>query len=205
MNKVRRYLSLFIFFVLNILVDYNVKKYVQLLEKCFDINIIMETKLYAIIYIVNMIISILIASSIYFITKDEQNKKIGFKLKKGDSTFGSAEWMNNDEIKKVLTTEDIPGIILGKKDNKIVKLPFNSYFNKNIAVFGASGSMKTRGFLMTNVLEMAKTKSSMIFTDPKGEIYRETSKFLKDNGYIIKVFNLKDLEHSDRWNPLRRK
>ena len=45
----------------------------------------------------------------------------------------------------------------------------------------------------------------MIFTDPKGEIYRETSKFLKDNGYIIKVFNLKDLEHSDRWNPLRRK
>ena len=49
MNKVRRYLSLFIFFVLNILVDYNVKKYVQLLEKCFDINIIMGKKLYAII------------------------------------------------------------------------------------------------------------------------------------------------------------
>ncbi len=115
MNKVRRYLSLFIFFVLNILVDYNVKKYVQLLEKCFDINIIMGKKLYAIIYIINMIISILIAISIYFIIKDEQNKKIGFKLKKGDSTFGSAEWMNNDEIKKILTTEDIPGIILGKK------------------------------------------------------------------------------------------
>ena len=75
MNKVRRYLSLFIFFVLNILVDYNVKKYVQLLEKCFDINIIMGKKLYAIIYIVNMIISILIAISIYFIIKDEQNKK----------------------------------------------------------------------------------------------------------------------------------
>lgn len=102
MNKVRRYLSLFIFFVLNILVDYNVKKYVQLLEKCFDINIIMGKKLYAIIYIINMIISILIAISIYFIIKDEQNKKIGFKLKKGDSTFGSAEWMNNDEIKKFL-------------------------------------------------------------------------------------------------------
>ena len=79
MNKVRRYLSLFIFFVLNILVDYNVKKYVQLLEKCFDINIIMGKKLYAIIYIINMIISILIAISIYFIIKDEQNKKIGFK------------------------------------------------------------------------------------------------------------------------------
>ena len=139
MNKVRRYLSLFIFFVLNILVDYNVKKYVQLLEKCFDINIIMGKKLYAIIYIINMIISILIAISIYFITKDEQNKKLGFKLKKGDSTFGSAEWMNNDEIKKVLTTEDIPGIILGKKDNnKVVKLPFNSYFNKNILVIGSS-------------------------------------------------------------------
>ena len=32
----------------------------------------------------------------------------------------------------------MPGIILGKKDGDIIKLPFKSFFNKNIAVFGSS-------------------------------------------------------------------
>ena len=40
----------------------------------------------------------------------------------------------------------MPGIILGKKNGDIIKLPFSSHFNKNIAVFGSSGSMKTIRF-----------------------------------------------------------
>jgi len=40
----------------------------------------------------------------------------------------------------------VPGVILGKKNNDIIKLPFNSFFNKNITVFGSSGSMKTIRF-----------------------------------------------------------
>ena len=50
------------------------------------------------------------------------------------------------------------GIILGKKGNDIIKLPFDSHFNKNIAVFGSSGSMKTIGFLITNLLELLQYK-----------------------------------------------
>lgn len=42
----------------------------------------------------------------------------------------------------------------------------------------------------------------MIITDPKGEIFRKTADMLKRKGYIVKVFNLKDMAHSDRWNPL---
>ena len=40
----------------------------------------------------------------------------------------------------------MPGIILGKKNGDIIKLPFSSHLNKNIAVFGSSGSMKTIRF-----------------------------------------------------------
>lgn len=40
---------------------------------------------------------------------------------------------------------------------------------------------------------------------PNGEIYRITNTIFRENGYIVKVFNLKDMSHSDRWNPLRRK
>ena len=59
------------------------------------------------------------------------------------------------------------GIILGKKGNNIIKLPFDSHFNKNIAVFDSSGSMKTIGFLITNLLELLQYKKSIIVTDAK--------------------------------------
>ena len=51
--------------------------------------------------------------------------------------------MPESEINKVLGFNETPGIILGKYNGNIVKLPFDSYFNKNIMIFGSSGSMKT--------------------------------------------------------------
>jgi len=35
-----------------------------------------------------------------------------------------------------------------------------------------------------------------------GEIYRKTNSLFRKEGYIVKVLNLKDMKHSDRWNPL---
>ncbi len=62
--------------------------------------------------------------------------------------------------------------------------------------------MKTIGFLLTNLLELSKYFKSMIVTDPKGDIYRKTSSYFRDIGYTVRVLNLKDMRHSDRWNPL---
>lgn len=94
------------------------------------------------------------------------------------------------------------GLILGKKNGKIITLPFDSYFNNNITVVGSSGSMKTISFVLTNVLQLIHLEKSIILTDPKGELYRKTSYLLKKRGYNIKVFNLCDMKHSDRFNPL---
>lgn len=63
--------------------------------------------------------------------------------------------------------------------------------------------MKTIGFLLTNFLELSRYKKSIICTDPKGEIYRKTSTYFRNIGYTVKVLNLKDMKHSDRWNPLQ--
>lgn len=65
------------------------------------------------------------------------------------------------------------------------------------------GSMKTIGFLLTNLLELSKYKKSIIVTDPKAEIYRKTSSYFRSIGYTVKILNLKDMRHSDRWNPLQ--
>ena len=110
--------------------------------------------------------------------------------------------MSDEELEEVLGKGDIPGLILGKRNGEIIKLPFDSYFNKNIAVFGSSGSMKTIGFVLTNILELSLHKKSIVVTDSKGDIYKKTSNFFRKSGYTVKVFNLKDTAHSDRWNPL---
>ena len=59
--------------------------------------------------------------------------------------------------------------------------------NNNILVIGGSGSGKTYRFVKPQLMQMS---SSFIITDPKGELYRDTSGFLKRNGYDVKVLNL---------------
>ena len=62
-----------------------------------------------------------------------------------------------------------------------------------------SGSGKSAAYIKPNILQML---GSYVITDPKGELYRETSGFLKANGYKIKTLNLVNPEFSDRYNPL---
>lgn len=201
-KKICFYMFLFFCLILNIVIDMNINKYFEILSKCFDRNIVLTNKLYISICSIIAVISILIIIDIQLVLKkkNEENKGINFKTE--DGTFGTANWMEENEIEKVLSFEK-PGIVLGKYKNRIVKLPFDSYFNKNICVFGSSGSMKTIGFLITNLLELSKYKKSIIVTDPKGEIYRKTSSYFRDIDYTVKVFNLNDMRHSDRWNPLQ--
>ena len=54
--------------------------------------------------------------------------------------------LDDNEIDGILGRNNVPGIILGKRNKDIIKLPFDSFFNKNISVFGSSGSMKTIRF-----------------------------------------------------------
>lgn len=69
-------------------------------------------------------------------------------------------------------------------------------------IFGNTGSKKTRNFCIPSVYTIGMAGESMIISDPKGEIYRNTSGFLIHKGYFVKVLNLRDPEKSSRWNPL---
>lgn len=201
-KKVYFYIFLFLFFILNIVIITNVKKYIEILNICFNENIFLSDKLYAIISFTIALISILIILDILLVVSKGKNENKGVIFKPENGTYGTSDWMKLEEMKKVLTIDDIPGIILGRFEGNIVKLPLDTYFNKNICVFGSSGSMKTTAFLLTNLLELSKYLKSIIVTDPKAEIYRTTSGYFRNIGYVVKVFNLKDMRHSDRWNPL---
>lgn len=69
-------------------------------------------------------------------------------------------------------------------------------------IFGNTGSKKTRNFCIPSIYMMGLAGESMIISDPKGEIYRNTSGFLMHKKYSVKILNLRNPEKSSRWNPL---
>ena len=121
-------------------------------------------------------------------------------------TYGTAGFMTKKEMKGVLDlVSDIRkhhGIILGELDGQVLCVPEDTRFNGNIAVYGASGSKKTRAFCVNMILQCAARGNSMVITDPKSELYEKTSEYLRNKGYTVRVFNLVTPSASDSWNCL---
>ena len=126
----------------------------------------------------------------------------GFSLSK-DGTYGTASWMSDKEMREVLesqTIEKADGIILGEKSGNAVCLPPDTKLNRHIAVFGASGTMKSRGVIRPALFNIIKRGESAIITDRKAELYADTAELFRTNGYEVKVFNLVNPQHGDSWN-----
>ena len=121
-------------------------------------------------------------------------------------TYGTSGFMTDEEMHEIL--ELVPnitnnrGVILGKLLGKAVCLPENTRMNRNVAVFGASGSMKSRAYARNVVFQCVKRGESLIITDPKSELYADLCLYLQNNGYLVRVFNLINPENSDSWNCL---
>ena len=121
-------------------------------------------------------------------------------------TYGTSGWMTPQEMKTVLdlvpNVQKYKGIILGIQNGKAVCVPEKTMLNKNLAVYGASGSKKTRAFCMNRILQGVARNESLIISDPKSELYEKSSEYLRSKGYVVKVFNLVQPENSDSWNCL---
>ena len=126
--------------------------------------------------------------------------------KKG--TYGTSGFMSEKEAEEVLdltsSLKKHTGTILGTLNGKYVCVPEDSRLNRNIAVYGASGSMKTRAYCINRILQAAAAqdeskRESLIINDPKSELYETTSQYLRDKGYTVRVFNLVSPENSDSW------
>ncbi len=114
-------------------------------------------------------------------------------------------WATRDEIEQSSThidleSEDYPaaGIPL-LSDGKDA---FVDDADTHSLIFGSTGSKKTRLFCMPLTNIFAKAGESFIVTDPKGEIYAQTSGLVKEKGYKTVVLNFRDLGKGDMWNPL---
>lgn len=113
----------------------NIKNYFNILQKCFGDNIILSNNLYALICVIFAFISVLMVVDILLVLYKKNSENKGIRFKKEDGTYGTANWMSEKEINSTLGNDNSSGIILGKHKENIVKLSFESYFNKNICVF----------------------------------------------------------------------
>ena len=71
--------------------------------------------------------------------------------------------------------------------------------NLNVLCIGGSGTGKSRFFVMPN---LERGLSSVVVTDPKGELLRQCRPGLEEKGFRVRVLNLIDFTASDGFNPL---
>ena len=134
---------------------------------------------------------------------DERNFEVSSK-----GTYGTAGFMDEEERAQVLQSEKsfekVDGLIFGRnlQDEKIISLPVESRLNRNFAVCGSQGSMKSRAFARVMALQCIRRGESVYLTDPKSELYEDLSFYFRESGYTVKQLNLIQLEHSDAWNCL---
>lgn len=84
--------------------------------------------------------------------------------------------------------------------DKKKKLQCNFMSGVHSLVIGATGSGKTTTFInpMIQLIAASKKGSSMIMTDPKGELFDLHSKFLTEQGYDVLLLDLRDTYSSSR-------
>ena len=126
----------------------------------------------------------------------------GFTKSKSGA-YGTASWMTEKEMKEVLEIASpgkAEGVILGEYKGNAVCMPKDTRLNRHIAIFGASGTMKSRAIIRNALFQAIKQNESVVITDPKAELYSDTAELFRNNGYEVKVLNLVHPEHSDSWN-----
>ena len=135
------------------------------------------------------------------------------KLKQVETNLENSRWMKDEERDKIFKPHKYSKLAEVKKDgipvmakmidrDRDMKVVYNSPCHS--LIIGSTGSGKTTTFVspMIQLIGATGAGSSMIMTDPKGELFALHSKYLVSRGYDVKVIDLRDTYASYRWNPL---
>lgn len=131
-----------------------------------------------------------------------------------DKEYGSARWGNEKDIAPYYDKQNqSDNIILTQSERLTMNKAKSPKYerNKNVIVYGGSGSGKTRFYVKPNLMQM---HSSYVLTDPKGTIINDCGKLLQRGKpiyqkgdiigyqpYEIKIFNTIDFKKSMHYNP----
>ncbi len=153
-----------------------------------------------------VLVSIFLSVSSYIFERDKGSKGFGFSFKEKEEK-GYSRWAKPNEIKN---DKDVEKVIIKEQTSEAGGMPLIND-GKNIwvdngeyhsLVIGATGSGKSSCVVNAQIQTLARHGESIIVTDPKGELYRDHSEFLRDKGYKIIVLNFRNPNLGNAWNPL---
>lgn len=121
-------------------------------------------------------------------------KNLGADFETKESFYSKCVVINTKE--KNLSSA---GIILDSSGNNTIA---TSTDEDHVFIIGGTGNGKTRRVIIPSIFSISKTGNSMVLTDPKGELYRQTAFQLKESGYEIMTIDLRNPGNGKRWNPL---
>ena len=135
----------------------------------------------------------------------DMDEGFGISLEGKKNSKGYSRWLEPRELKKELKMVRVQeekaaaGGIPLMNDGK--KMWVDDGEGHNI-IIGSTGAGKTQIAIFPLVHSLAKHDESMIITDPKGEIYEQTSEMLKEKGYNVVLLNFRDPQKGSGWNPM---
>ncbi len=113
--------------------------------------------------------------------------------------FGSGRLARPKEVNKKLMDPDESKNKIISENIRISTDTKRTPLNNNALVIGGSGAGKTFRLVKPNAYNCGA--SSFVFCDPKGELLRDTGRYLEFHGYTVKVLNLVEMDTSDCYNP----
>ena len=150
-------------------------------------------------------------------TKSKSGDKAEDKVKdtKGRDTtqFFNRDFLTDEDLKKIagFNYNTLSSIQSCKKDGILIraeenhnKMDINFVNPIHTLVVGTTSSGKTSRFVVPSLqlMSMTASKPSFVITDPKGELYDKCCNKFLEEGYDVKVVNLRDPFSSVQWNPL---
>lgn len=121
-----------------------------------------------------------------------------------EGTHGTSHWMEKRRAKEVLAVgslEDMEASVFGRlPSGPYVGMKEQKGMSRNIMVYGPPGSFKSRGFAMPFIMQAVRRQESLVICDSKAEFYETYSAYLQESGYLVRSFNLLDMQASDAWN-----
>lgn len=130
-----------------------------------------------------------------------------FRKPKKTTTLASSEWASIEEQKKSFALApidssqklDVGGAPINYIDGKYLLYCKDSMHD--ICV-GTTRSGKSRKVVRQLVMLASMANESMIFNDPKKEMYQDFHIYLEKRGYKVYCIDLRNMQYSNCWNPL---
>ena len=97
------------------------------------------------------------------------------------------------------SAEFAAGSLLVARDCSFSLDDYKTKLNNNVLVVGGSGTGKTRTIVTPNLMQAV---GSYCISDPKGNLHKKYSAYLKKKGYRVQVADFTHPERSMRYNPM---